>query len=83
MQFPVYFHLFGRSLHPHAVMEVLAYTGGFQLYLLLRRRWSSFADSPIVPIEKNLWMIVAAIFGALIGSKTLAWAESWVDYVRF
>jgi prolipoprotein diacylglyceryltransferase len=64
-------------------MEVLAYTGGFQLYLLLRRRWSSFADSPIVPIEKNLWMIVAAIFGALIGSKTLAWAESWVDYVRF
>jgi prolipoprotein diacylglyceryltransferase len=83
MQFPHYFHLFGRSLHPHAVMEVLAYTGGFQLYLLLRRRWTKMTHGPVVPIEQNLWVIVGAIFGALLGSKLLAWAESWSDYVRF
>ncbi len=78
MRFPVYFHIFGYTLHPHAVLEILAYTGGFQLYLLLRRRWAG----PVVPVEKNLWVIVGAIFGALVGSKLLAWAESWPDYLR-
>jgi len=29
MQFPVYFNLSGHTLHPHAVMEVLAYSGDF------------------------------------------------------
>jgi prolipoprotein diacylglyceryltransferase len=79
MRFPVYFHLFGHQLHPHAVMELLAYTGGFQLYLFLRRRWKG----PIVPLEQNLWVIVGAIFGAMVGSKILAWVESWPDYYRF
>jgi prolipoprotein diacylglyceryltransferase len=77
--FPVYFHVFGRSFHPHAVMEVIAYSAGFQLYLFFRRRWKG----PIVPLEKNLWVIVGAIFGALVGSKVLAWVESWPDYFRF
>ncbi len=76
MQFPYYFHLFGHALHPHAVMELLAYTIGFQFYLLLRRR----RVQPTVPIEKNLWIIVGAIFGALIGSKILAWLESPQEY---
>jgi prolipoprotein diacylglyceryltransferase len=79
MQFPVYIPVFGHRLHPHGVMEVIAYTGGFQLYLFLRRRWTG----PVVPVEQNLWIIVGAIFGALIGSKLLAWTESWQDYLRF
>jgi prolipoprotein diacylglyceryltransferase len=79
MKFPVYFHLLGHRVHPHAVMELLGYFLGFQLYLLLRRRWRG----PVVPVENNLWLIVGAIFGALVGSKLLAWAESWPDYFRF
>ncbi len=79
MQFPVYLHVAGHSLHPHAVMEAIAYSGGFQLYLLLRRRWKG----PVVPVEKNLWLLVGAVFGALVGSKLLAWVESWPDYYRF
>ena len=78
MTFPHYFHVFGLTLHPHPVMEAAAYTGGFQLYLLLRLRW----PGPRVPIEQNLWVIVGAIGGALVGSKLLAWAESWPDYLR-
>jgi phosphatidylglycerol:prolipoprotein diacylglycerol transferase len=76
MQFPVYFHIFGHSIHPHGVMEVIAYSAGFQLYLLLRRKWKG----PIVPVEQNLWVIVGAIFGALIGARSLAWIESWPAY---
>lgn len=73
MTFPHYFHLFGRAIHPHPVMEVLAYTGGFRIYLWLRKRWQR---GPVVPFEQNMWVLVGAIFGALIGSKLLAWLES-------
>ena len=79
MRFPVDFHVFGLTLPSHGVMEVIAYSAGFQLYLLLRRKWKG----KVVPIEQNLWVIVGAIFGALVGSKLLAWAESWHDYFRF
>ena len=33
-----------------------------------------------IPIEQNLWIIVGAVFGALFGSKLLAWLESAPDY---
>jgi len=78
MTFPFYFNLFGLHLHPHPVMEVLAYTGGFQLYLLLRRR-NRFPHAQ-VPLEQNAWLLVGCIFGALAGSKLLAFAESFRHY---
>jgi phosphatidylglycerol:prolipoprotein diacylglycerol transferase len=80
MTFPVYFHVLGYRLHPHPVMEIVAYTGGFQLYLWLRRRkvWPAAA----VPFEQAMWLLVGAVFGALFGSKLLAWTESWPDYSR-
>jgi len=77
MQFPHYINLFGLRLHPHPVLEVVAYSAGFQLYLLLRRRWRGAAGSgAALPFEKNMWLIVGAVFGALAGSKLLAWVES-------
>lgn len=78
MTFPVYLNIFGHHLHPHPAMEIIAYTGGFQLYLFLRRRWPRAG----VPVEQNLWLIVGAVFGALVGSKLLAWIESWPDYLN-
>ncbi len=82
MEFPHYFHLFGLRLHPHPTMEVIAYAAGFQLCRLTRRRWPRAA----LPFEQNIWLIVAAAAGALLGSKLLAWAEagpslwhSWQD----
>ena len=76
MTFPHYFHFFGRAIHPHLLMELIAYTGGFQLYLRFRKRWPRAQ----VGLEQNLWIIVGAIFGALFGSKILAWLESAPDY---
>jgi phosphatidylglycerol:prolipoprotein diacylglycerol transferase len=76
MTFPVWFTVAGVKLHPHAVMEVIAYSGGFQLYRLLRKR----DPNPRVPFEQIMWIIVGAVLGALVGSKLLAYAESWPDY---
>ena len=78
MTFPVYIPLFGHRVHPHLVMEVIAYAAGSQLYFLLRRRWRGRAVK--LPMEQNLWLLVGCVFGALFGSKLLAWAESWPHY---
>ncbi|HSZ54477.1 MAG TPA: prolipoprotein diacylglyceryl transferase family protein [Tepidisphaeraceae bacterium] len=76
MTFPVYLSLFGHRLHPHLVMELIAYTGGFQLYRMTRSRW----PRANAPFEQALWLFVGAVFGALVGSKVLAWIESLPDY---
>src|SRR5687768_3185762 len=78
MQFPVYFHLFGTQLHPHLVMELLAYSAGFQLYLFLRKRWPR--REAALPMEQAMWVIVGAVFGGAGGSKLLAWVESAQHY---
>jgi prolipoprotein diacylglyceryltransferase len=74
MTFPVTFHILGRPIPAHAVCELAAYTLGFQLYLYLRRRNPRVAES--LPLEKNLWIIVGCVLGALVGSKILAILES-------
>lgn len=57
-------------------MELIAYGGGFQIYRLTRDRWPRAK----VPFQQTMWLLVGAVFGALAGSKLLAWAESWPDY---
>lgn len=76
MTFPVYFNLFGHRVHPHMVLELVAYTAGFQLYLRMRKRWPRAA----VQTEQNMWLIVGCVFGALFGSKLLAFVESFNAY---
>jgi len=78
MQFPYYIHVLGLKVHPHVLFELIAYSAGFQLYLLLRRRWPR--REAAVPMEQGMWLIVAAVLGAAAGSKLLAWAESARHY---
>ena len=63
-------------------MELLGYTLGFQLYLFLRRRMARAGLAAVVPFEQNMWVIVGCVFGALAGSKALAFAESFAHYGR-
>ena len=83
MHFPLYLNLLGLRVHPHLLMELLAYTGGFQLYLALRRRGVRSGQIPPQPLERTLWLLVGAVLGAVVGSKTLAWAESPWDYLPY
>jgi phosphatidylglycerol:prolipoprotein diacylglycerol transferase len=70
VQFPVYIPLGPWSLHPHVVLETLAYFVGFRAYLARRRRQGDhLADAP-------RWSIVtAAAVGAVLGSRVLFWLE--------
>jgi phosphatidylglycerol---prolipoprotein diacylglyceryl transferase len=79
MTFPVEFHLFGRAVPAHFVFELVGYTAGFQLYLFLRRRQPDRPHAAI-PFEQTAWVLVGCVFGAMVGSKLLALAESPLDY---
>lgn len=74
MTFPVYFDCCGLHLHPHFVLESLGYFAGARLFFYLRRRDPS--PTPPLALETQLWVLVGCVFGAWLGSKLLAWAES-------
>jgi prolipoprotein diacylglyceryltransferase len=85
MTFPVQFHVAGLTLPAHLVFEVLGYAGGFQLFLFPRRRRQRDTRSPLasnetVHFEQMAWILVGCVFGALAGSKLLAWAQSPNQY---
>lgn len=86
MDFPAYLHVGPWQVHPHPVFEALGYAVGFQVFLALRRRHGD-------PVrEQRAFLVLAAILGALVGSKVLAllvdpaatWAgrgewQTWVE----
>ena len=71
MHFPVYIHLGPLTLAPHQPLEILGCFLGFRLYLALRRR-----TGDVLPAERRLVVFAAAVAGAAVGSKLLAWAHN-------
>jgi phosphatidylglycerol---prolipoprotein diacylglyceryl transferase len=69
-QFPVYLHLGPLRIHPHLVFETLAYMAAFRVYLWLRHR-----NGDALPDTNRWWVICAAAFGAMAGSRILYWFE--------
>jgi prolipoprotein diacylglyceryltransferase len=56
----------------HALFDILAYFLGFRLYLRTKKHTSA----ALLSVEQQAWIFVGCIFGALIGSKFLAWLEA-------
>ncbi len=70
MEFPVTIQLGKFSLPLHAVLETAAFFIGFRYFLYLRKKQQDVIASP-----NRIWIIVGAIFGALIGSRLLGALE--------
>lgn len=70
MTFPVIWTVAGVPIHAHQVMEWLGYFLGYRLYIHLRQRRGDHLHD-----YRRLVVMVAAIAGAALGSKLLAWAE--------
>ncbi|MFO1532938.1 MAG: prolipoprotein diacylglyceryl transferase [Thermoplasmatota archaeon] len=66
--FPVMVPVGPWQVHPHVLFESLGYIVGFQTFLWLRRRRGDHLAEGQRPI-----LVLAAIVGALVGSKILAW----------
>ncbi len=69
MTFPVYLNLGFVRLHPHLLFELIAYL--IALRLLLR----SVRHHDAVPAEVRAKTLLAALVGAVVGAKLLAWLE--------
>ena len=71
MDFPVTFRVGLALLHPHWVLETLAWTLAFWLYSRQRR-----LTGDVVAARTRVWVIAAAAGGGLIGSRLLYLLEN-------
>lgn len=77
MIFPYNFHLFGRTIQSHGVMEFVGYATGARVYF-----WNAKREPKRFGAEQRLWLLVGCVMGALVGAKMLAWIETPIDYWR-
>ena len=70
MTFPFAFHIGAASLSVHAIMETLAFFVGFRYFLYLRKK-----QGDVFTTSSRLWVIIGAIFGALLGSRLIGSLE--------
>jgi len=70
VEFPVTIHVGTFELPLHAVLETAAFFIGFRYFLYLRKK----QQDPITS-KSRIWVIIGAIFGALIGSRLLGSLE--------
>jgi phosphatidylglycerol---prolipoprotein diacylglyceryl transferase len=68
MSFPFYLHLGPLLIHPHFVLEALAYFVGYRVYLKQRNHAGDHLSA-----SHRMWIVAAAIAGAAVGSKLLYW----------
>ncbi|HTG15125.1 MAG TPA: diacylglyceryl transferase, partial [Blastocatellia bacterium] len=68
MSFPFYLHLGPLSIHPHFLLEALAYFVGYRVYLKQRNHAGDHLSA-----SQRMWVVAAAIAGAAVGSKLLYW----------
>lgn len=70
MQFPVSLHIGNSTIPLHVVFEFAAFFIGFRYYLYLRKKQGDLISS-----SNRLWILIAVIFGALIGSRLVGGLE--------
>jgi phosphatidylglycerol:prolipoprotein diacylglycerol transferase len=70
MNFPFYVHFGETKILLHTIIEPLAFFIGFRFFIYLKKKKGDVIDS-----DSRVWIIIAAIFGALIGSRLVGGLE--------
>jgi phosphatidylglycerol---prolipoprotein diacylglyceryl transferase len=71
MKFPFYVYVGGMGILLHSLMEPLAFFIGFRFFLYLKKK-----NGDILSPDNRIWIIIAAIFGALAGSRLVGGLEN-------
>lgn len=71
MPFPVAIHIGATTISLHAILEPIAFFVGFRYFLFLKKR-----RNDIIPDQNRTWIIIAAVFGALAGSRLVGGLEN-------
>lgn len=70
MHFPVFVQLGNTKILLHVIFEMLAFFVGFRYFVYLRKKQGDTIKS-----SNRIWIILAAIFGALVGSRLIGGLE--------
>ena len=70
MKFPVYIHVGNTDILLHTLIEPIAFFVGFRYFLFLKKK-----HGEIIQESNRIWILIAAIFGALAGSRILGALE--------
>jgi len=70
LNFPVYIEIGAVKILLHAVFEILAFFIGFRYFLWLRKK-----SDDVINTSNRTWIIIGAIFGALVGSRLIGGLE--------
>jgi phosphatidylglycerol---prolipoprotein diacylglyceryl transferase len=70
LQFPVYIQLGEVKILLHSILEPLAFFTGFRYFIYLRKK-----KTDVIQSSKRIWVLIAAISGALIGSRLIGGLE--------
>jgi phosphatidylglycerol---prolipoprotein diacylglyceryl transferase len=71
MHFPVEISFGNNKLPLHAITEIAAFFIGYRYYSYLRKK-----QGDIIVSENRLWILIGAIFGALLGSRLVGALEN-------
>src|SRR4051812_33520530 len=71
MQFPFAIGFGSYKILLHALLESTAYFIGFRYFLFLRNR---VGDA--ITVNNRIWIIIATIFGSLLGSRLVGGLEN-------
>lgn len=77
MQFPVEIHVLSYGIPLHAVMETAGFFLGFRYFLYLRKRQRDQIET-----TNRAWIILGAIFGAVLGSRLVGGLENPKDMMQ-
>jgi prolipoprotein diacylglyceryltransferase len=72
MQFPWQLQIGSFSILAHTILEIVAFFIGFRSFLYLRKK-----QYDIITGNNRTWILVGAIFGALVGSRLLGAMENF------
>lgn len=75
MQFPIQLHMGALAIPLHAVLETAGIFIGFRLFLHQRKK-----RGDVIEESNRIWIVIGAIFGALIGSRLVGALEDPVAW---
>jgi prolipoprotein diacylglyceryltransferase len=77
LNFPFTIQFGSTAIHLHAILETVAFFIGFRYFIYLRKQQGDNYSS-----SKRIYIIIAAVFGALIGSRLIGSLERPYELFR-
>ena len=77
LTFPFTIEICATKILWHAVLETLGLFAGFRYFLYIRKK-----RKDIIPDSNRIWILIGAIFGAVLGSRLIGGLENPAEMVR-